>query len=73
MLKLMGAKHKERNKLRKTEEVDKKWWKFLRKTKVKPVRHLDIQHNVNFREDYDEESECYEMDKYNDEDNNHYR
>lgn len=73
MLKLMGAKRKERDKVRKIDEGKKKWWKFLRKTRVKPVRHLDIQHNVNVRQSYDEESECYEMGKYMDRDNNHYR
>lgn len=73
MLKLMGAKRKERDKVRKAIEPDKKWWKFLRKTKVKPVRHLDIQHNVNLTRGYDGESECYEMGKYMDRDNNHYR
>lgn len=72
MLKLMGTKRKERDKFRKVES-DKKWWKFLRKSKVKPIRQLDIQHNVNFSQNYDEESECYEMNKYLDPDNNHYR
>lgn len=69
----MGAKRKERDKVRKAIEPDKKWWKFLRKTKVKPVRQLDIQHNVNLTRGYDGESECYEMGKYMDRDNNHYR
>lgn len=72
MLKLMGAKRKERDKIRGTES-DKKWWRFLRKTKVKPIRQLDIQHNVNFAQNYDDQTECYEMGKYLDRDNNHYR
>lgn len=70
MLKLIGANRKERDKTRKSES-DKKWWKFLRKTKVKPIRHLDIQHNVKFNENCD--VEYYEMGKYLDRDNNHYR
>ena len=72
MLKLMGVKRKERDKIQETVN-DRKWWKFLRKTKIKPIRHLDIQHNVNFNQTYDEESESYEMNKYLDRDNNHYR
>lgn len=67
----MGAKRKERDKMRKTES-DKKWWKFMRKTKIKPAKQLDIQHNVNFNRN-DGESECYEMNNYLDRDNNHYR
>lgn len=72
MLKLMGAKRKERDKIQKAES-DKKWWKFLRKTKVKPIRALDIRHNVKFNQNYDEETESFEMGKYLDRDNNHYR
>lgn len=72
MFKLMGAKRKERDKLEKSAG-DKKWWKFSRKTKVKPMRHLDIQHNVDFNQNHDGESESYEMSKYLDRDNNHYR
>jgi hypothetical protein len=63
------VKPKERDKI----QSDKKWWKFTRKTKIKPMRHLDIQHNVKFNQNYDEESEYYEMGKYLDRDNNHYR
>lgn len=72
MLKLMGIKRKERDKSQETES-DKKWFKFLRKTKIKPERQLDIRHNVNFNQNFDEESECYEMNKYLDRDHNHYR
>lgn len=69
----MGAKRKEKDKIQKTEN-DRRWWKFSRKTKVKPARVLDIQHNVNFNhQNYDVESEYYEMNKYLDRDNNHYR
>lgn len=72
MMKLMGAKRKDRDKVASVES-DKKWWKFSRKTKVKPMRALDIQHNVKFNENHDGGSECYEMSKYVDRDNNHYR
>lgn len=72
MMKLMGAKRKDRDKVGRLDS-DKKWWKFSRKTKVKPIRALDIQHNVNFNENHDEDAECYEMSKYVDRDNNHYR
>jgi hypothetical protein len=72
MLRLVGAKRKERDKARDVER-DRKWWQFRRKTKVKPMRQLDIRHNVNFNQNYDEESESYEMNKYLDRDNNHYR
>lgn len=68
MLKLMGVKRKERDKI----QSDKKWWKFTRKTKIQPVRHLDIQHNVKFTQNSDEE-EYNEMNKYLHRDNNHYR
>jgi hypothetical protein len=72
MLKIMGAKRKERDKIGKTDS-DNKWWKFMRKTKVKPAKQLDIQHNVNFDQNYDGESEYYEMNNFLDRDNNHYR
>lgn len=72
MLKLMGAKRKERDKIQKTES-GKKWWKFSRKSKIKPIRQLDIQHNVNFNQNCNGESEYYEMSNYLDPDNNHYR
>lgn len=71
-MKLVGAKRKDRDKSGKLES-DKKWWKFSRKSKVKPIRALDIQHNVNFNKNHDEDSESYEMSKYVDRDNNHYR
>lgn len=68
----MGAKRKERDKMRKTDS-DKKWWKFMRKTKVKPTKQLNIQHNVNFKQSYEGETEYYEMNNFLDRDNNHYR
>lgn len=68
----MKLMRKDRDKAGKLES-DKKWWKFSRKTKVKPMRALDIQHNVNFNENHDGAAECYEMSKYVDRDNNHYR
>ncbi|CRK88356.1 CLUMA_CG002133, isoform A [Clunio marinus] len=73
MLKFMGAKRKERDKIRKSEEGDKKWWKFGNKSKIKPMRQLDIQHNVKLNNNYELESESYDMNKYYDRDNNHYR
>jgi hypothetical protein len=73
MLKLVGTKRKERDKVRHVEN-DRKWWQFRKKTKVKPMRPLDIRHNVNFQEElYREDSQSYEMSKYLDRDNNHYR
>jgi hypothetical protein len=72
MLRLVGTKRKERDKTRNVEN-DRKWWQFKKKTKVKPMRQLDIRHNVNFQQGYGEESESYEMNKYLDQDNNHYR
>lgn len=65
----MGVKRKERDKI----QSDKKWWKFTRKTKIQPVRHLDIQHNVKFNHNSDAEPEYNEMNKYLHRDNNHYR
>lgn len=72
MLKLVGAKRKDRDKFRDVVN-DRKWWQFRKRTKVKPMRQLDIQHNVNFNQHHEEESESYEMNKYLDRDNNHYR
>lgn len=83
MLKFMGAKQKDKDTIRKSNS-EKKWWKFMRKSKVKPVRQLDIQHNVQLKrnenfgsniDDCDEmNSEYYEMGNYNmDRDSNHYR
>lgn len=72
MLKLMGAKRKERDKMRHSEN-DKKWWKFMRKTKIKPEKPLHIEHNVRFNQNYNQEAGYYEMNHYSDRDNNHYR
>lgn len=65
----MGAKRKERDK----KQTDKKWWKFMQKSKIKPEKPLHIQHNVNFNRNYDQDSKYYEMNNYLDRDNNHYR
>lgn len=72
MMKLMGAKRKDSDKLQKSE-TNRKWWKFQKKSKVKPVRPLEIKHNVKLDQNYEEEAEGYEMNKYLDKDNNHYR
>jgi len=75
MMKMMGAKPRER----KSAGGGKKWWKFSRKTKVKPMRQLTIEHNVDLPHhnksnvDDDDVEEVYEMSKYLDRDNNHYR
>jgi hypothetical protein len=71
MQKLFGAKRKVRR-----VENDRKWWQFLKKSKVKPMRALDIQHHVEFNEGHyanNNNAEYFEMEKYNDRDNNHYR
>lgn len=68
MQKLFGTKIKERHKL----QSDRKWWQFLKKSKVKPMRALDIQHHVNFNNN-SITPQYYEMEKYMDRDNNHYR
>lgn len=77
MQKIFGAK-KERRKI----QSDRKWWQFMKKTKVKPMRALDIQHHVNFNQNHyntnnnnnnNNDPEYYEMEKYMDRDNNHYR
>jgi hypothetical protein len=72
MLKFVGVKRKERDKMRNSES-DKKWWKFMRKAKVKPEKPLRIEHNVDFGKNYNQVSEYYEMNNYLDRDNNHYR
>lgn len=73
MQKLFGAKRKVRR-----DENERKWWQFLKKSKVKPMRALEIQHHVNFNRNYyqnndNNQPEYYEMEKYLDRDNNHYR
>jgi hypothetical protein len=49
MQKIFGAKRKERRKVFSLES-DKKWWQFLKKSKIEPTRAIDIQHHVNFDE-----------------------
>lgn len=66
----MGLKRKERDKVLKIES-DKKWWRFSRKPKIKPIR--DVQHRVNFNQHSDGESEYYEKSNYSSLDNNQYR
>lgn len=72
MQKIFGVKKKERRKI----QSDRKWWQFLKKTRVNPTRALDIQHHVNFDENHNNNNnnpEYYEMEKFMDRDNNHYR
>ncbi|KAG5671637.1 hypothetical protein PVAND_001828 [Polypedilum vanderplanki] len=73
MHRIFGARKKERQRV----DNDRKWWQFLKKSRVKPIRALNIQHHVNFNEEYcsnnNNNSQYYEMEKYMDRDNNHYR
>jgi hypothetical protein len=70
MLKII--RNRERNKPKSGD--DKRWWIFKRKSRIKPTREMKIEHHVDFnRDDYDEDSESYEINKYLDQDNNHYR
>ena len=72
MFKLMGLKRKARDNVLKIES-DKKWWRFSRKSKIKPIEDINVQHKVNFNRHSDEESEYYEKSNYSSLDNNHYR
>lgn len=54
--------------------VERKWWHFMRKSKVKPIRALDIQHHVDLNENHDRDDvEYYEMEDYFERDNNYFR
>lgn len=71
MLKII--RNRERNKP-KSGDDKRRWWIFKRKSRIKPAREMKIEHNVDFNREYDDEdSESYEMSKYLDRDNNHYR
>lgn len=59
----------------KNNDNNKRWWIFKRLSRVKPTREITkIEHNVDFNRHYeDDDPESYEINKYLDEDNNHYR
>lgn len=75
MQKFFGAKRKERERI---TQSDRKWWQFLKKSKVKPMRAINIQHHVNFdhynnNNNNNNSPQFHEMEKYMDQDSNHYR
>lgn len=68
----MGAKRKERDK-NQMSESEKKWWKFSRKSKIKPTQQLDIQHNVNLNQNEVGGPNYGEMTHYQNPDNHFYK
>lgn len=76
MQSVFGTKRKE-SPMRIQRRVDRKWWHFMRKSKVKPLRALDIQHHVNLNQGENlrdrDDVEYYEMEDYFETDNNYFR
>lgn len=74
MLKIIKARKREKNKEAKSDDDDKRWWIFKRKSRIKPAREMKIEHHVNFQQQQDYDEHSYdEMNKYLDSDSNHYR
>lgn len=76
MQSVFGTKRKE-SPMKIQRRVERKWWHFMRKSKVKPIRALDIQHHVDFNQDEEnhdrDDVEYYEMEDYFERDNNYFR